>query len=59
MAMIDKYNDDTKEPVPTIKDMEKVLKCPDCGAEGEYIGYENEEHFCKKCGRVLDFAIED
>tara|TARA_Y100000310_G_scaffold338992_1_gene430253 strand:+ start:18325 stop:18519 length:195 start_codon:yes stop_codon:yes gene_type:complete len=31
---------------------EKELICPDCKSKD--IEYENSEHFCKKCGLVLD-----
>jgi hypothetical protein len=57
MSIMDKYSED-KEPLPTEKKMEKILKCPDCGAEGDDIGYENEEHFCKKCGAVIEWASD-
>ncbi|PIZ49572.1 hypothetical protein COY28_06180, partial [Candidatus Woesearchaeota archaeon CG_4_10_14_0_2_um_filter_57_5] len=35
---------------------EKVLKCPDCGAEDDDIGYDDGEHYCKKCGAIIEEA---
>jgi len=31
---------------------EKIRKCTDC--DSEEIVFENGEHYCKKCGLVLD-----
>lgn len=39
-------------PMHRLKKEDRAKKCPDCGSED--IGYDNGEHFCKKCGLVLD-----
>jgi len=51
MALIDRYSKDEEE-----RKHEKVLKCPDCGAEDDDIGYDDGEHYCKKCGAIIEEA---
>ncbi len=34
--------------------MQKLRQCTDCGSDDIGFSYDQDEHFCKKCGLVLD-----
>lgn len=43
-----------EEGLEVEKKFEKLTQCPDCKAEDIGYSFDQDEHFCRKCGLVLD-----
>jgi len=40
------------KPLQDVKHEDSANKCPDCGCEE--LEYEHGEHYCRKCGTVIE-----